>query len=313
MANHSQQQNATSSFACFSASECITLLTVIGMEAVVIVTLNALTIIVYLKEHSLRKRSMYLVINLAVADLSVGGSAIIEFWFLGQDCNIWTINLLSWTSYLPIYFMLWFLFTASLINLGAISLERTHATFRPFKHRFIKKKIFGAAVAIVWITAGLFSTSYVLILVFQPLNSEPLRIFIISYFSFFLFCNLIIAFSYSSVAIKIVCRTQLDHHGATSRERKLTKTLFIVTVVSLLLTLPITIFMIYNRTLPTSVSLRTYNWLNYSFLFLFYSNSLVNPVLYTVRMPEFRKALFSILHCRSQPQSARVFPLNEMV
>ena len=192
-------------------------------------------------------------------------------------------------------------------------MERTHATFRPFKHRFIKKKIFGAAVAIVWITAGLFATSYVLILVFQPLNSEPLHIFIISYFSFFLFCNLIIAFSYSSVAIKIVCRTQLDHHGATSRERKLTKTLFIVTVVSLLLTLAITIFMIYNLTLPTSVSLRTHYWLNYSFLFLFYSNSLVNPILYTVRMPEFRKALFSILHCRSQPQSARVFPPNEMV
>ena len=43
---------------------------------------------------------------------------------------------------------------ASLINLGAISLERMHATFRPFKHRLIKKKIFGAAVAIVWITVG---------------------------------------------------------------------------------------------------------------------------------------------------------------
>ena len=106
MANHSQQHHTTPFFRWFSASECIAWLTVIVMEAIVIVTLNALTIIVYLKERSLQKRSMYLVINLAVADLFVAGSAIIEFWFLGRDCNIWTDNRPSYTSYLSIYFML---------------------------------------------------------------------------------------------------------------------------------------------------------------------------------------------------------------
>lgn len=197
MANHSQQHHTTPFFRRFSASECIAWLTVIGMEAIVIMTLNALTIIVYLKERSLQKRSMYLVINLAVADMFVAGSSIIEFWFFGRarDCNIWIDNRLSYTSYLSIYFMLWFFFIPSLVNLGAISLERTHATFRPFKHRFIKKKIFGAAVAVAWITAGLFSTCLVLIIVLQPLNSESLRIFNISYYSFFLFCHLTIVVS----------------------------------------------------------------------------------------------------------------------
>ena len=315
MTNHSQQHHTNQFFTWFSASECIAWLTVIGMEAIVIVTLNALTIIVYLKERSLQKRSMYLVINLAVADLFVAGSAIIEFWFLGRECNIWTDNRLGYTSYLSIYFMLLFFFTPSLISLGAISLERTHATFRPFKHRFIKKKIFGAAVAVVWITAGLFSTCLVLIIVLQPLNSEPLRIFHISYYSFCLFCHLIIVVSYSSVAIKIVRGNQPHHHGATSRERKLTKTLCLVTVVSLLLTLPITSLMIREHALPTPTirSRIEYYWLNYFLLFLFYSNSLVNPVLYTFRLPEFRSALFTFLQCRSHPQSARVFPVNEMV
>ena len=315
MANNSQQNHTTPYSRWFSASECIAWLTVIGMEALVIVTFNALTIIVYLKECSLRKRSMYLVINQAVADLFVAGSAIIEFWFLGRDCSIWTDNCLSLTSFISTHFILWFFFTASLINLGAISLERTHATFRPFQHPFIKKKIFGFVVAVIWITAGLLATSLALIIALQPQNPEPLRIFYTSYFSFFLFCNLIIVVSYSSVAIKIVCGTQPHHHGATSRERKLTKTLFIVTVVSLLLTLPVTILMIRERALFTStmISRRTYYWLNYSFLFLFYSNSLVNPVLYTFRMPEFRRALFSFLQCRSQPQAALVFPLNEVV
>ena len=44
---------------------------------------------------------------------------------------------------------------ASMTNLAAIYLERTHATFRPFKHRLVKNKIFGVAVAAVWITTAL--------------------------------------------------------------------------------------------------------------------------------------------------------------
>ena len=39
--------------------------------------------------------------------------------------------------------------TVSVTNLAAISLERMHATSRPFKHRLVKKKVFGAAVAAV--------------------------------------------------------------------------------------------------------------------------------------------------------------------
>ena len=313
MANHSQQQNATSPFAWLSAYECIAWLTVFGMEAVAIVTLNALTIFVYLKERSLRRRSMFLVINLAVVDMFVGASVITDYWFLGYICDFWMINRKNPFSLLIIALSLFFPM-ASAINLGAISLERTHATLRPFKHRLIKKKIFGATVAIVWITAGLFSTSYVLIVVLQPLSFETRRIFFVLYLSFLLFCLLIIVASYSSTAIKIVCGTQLHHHGATSRERKLTKTLFIVIVVSLLLTLPSIILATHDSpTLTMLISRRTMFRLHYSFLFLGYANSLANPVLYIFRMPEFKRALFSFLHCRSQPQrSAPVFPLNEM-
>ena len=48
MANHSQQQNTTLSLALFTPSECIAWLTVFGIEAVAMVTLNALEIIIYL-------------------------------------------------------------------------------------------------------------------------------------------------------------------------------------------------------------------------------------------------------------------------
>ena len=311
MADHPQPENTISSFPPFSASECIAWLTVFGVEAVAIVTLNALTITVYLKERSLHRRSMYLVIHLAIVDMFVGISVIIESWLWGETCDFWMINHRN-----PFFLLIFALYrafpTASAINLGAISLERTHATFRPFQHCLIKKKIFGAAVGIVWITTGLISTSFVLV---NVLHSQALYIFDISCFSFFLFCDLIIVVSYSSIAIKVACGTLPHHHGATSRERVLTKTMFLVTVVSLLLVLPYIISKtLENMLLPTyaMISPRTYFRLNNFLLFLCYANSLVNPVLYAFRMPEFKRALFSVLQCTSQRQSAQVFPLNQM-
>ena len=258
MADHSQQQNTTSSFAWFSAPECIIWITVLGMEGTVTVTLNAITIIVYLKERSLRKRSMYLVINQAVADMFVEAGVISEFFTSGEVCGFWKIHHVSE----QVNSILCFVFSpASFRNLTAISLERTHATFR-------------------------------------------------------LFCLLIMTVSYSSIAIKIVCGTQRHHHGITNREKKLTKTLYIVTVVSSLLAL---LFIIFKNceifALPTllMISAATNLRFTYPFVILFYANSLVNPIFYVFKMPEFRRALFFFFPCRSQPQlSAPVFRLNEM-
>ena len=307
MANHSQQQNEILPFSLFSASECIAWLSVFGIEAVAIVMLNARKIIVYVKERSLRKRSLYLVINQAVADMFVGASLIFFYLLGGHMCELWTSNLarplfLSLVTVSPL---------ASLINLGAISLERTHATFRPFKHRLIKKKIFGAAAAFVWITAGTISIAFFSQITSQPFSSEQFSILSTSYLLSFMFCLLTIIVSYSSIAIKIVYGTQPHHRSATNRGGKLTKTPFIVTVVSLLLTLPYIILELCEM-LPLRTSIPFYPDLELSFNFMFCANSLVNPVLYTLRMPEFKRALLSFLPYRSQQQPDPGFPLNEM-
>ena len=314
MANHSQQQNTTSSLALFTPSECIAWLTVFGIEAVAMVTLNALEIIIYLRERSLRKRSMYLVINQAVADMFAGGFAIITCCVLGSMCDYWAINYFSIAFSVFVFAFQYFFPLASLLNLTAISLDRTHATFLPFKHRLVKKKIFGLVIVALWITAGLFTTSIVLTF-HDEFTTFEFKDILLPYFSFFLLCLLIILVSYSSIAIKIVSGNQPHHHGATNRERKLTKTLFIVTVVSLLLTLPHAILRILSLvSFNPVVTLSFQAWfrLNLSVFFLFFANSFVNPVLYSFRMPEFKRALFAFLSCRSQPQPAQVFPLNEM-
>ena len=86
----------------FSFADCVTWLTVGLTECVAIVTLNIITIIVLVKNRNLRKRSTYLVINLAVADMLVGGFATIDlfYWFGVVNCNFWEYNSIDpWADY----------------------------------------------------------------------------------------------------------------------------------------------------------------------------------------------------------------------
>ncbi|XP_068708285.1 substance-K receptor-like [Montipora foliosa] len=310
MANDSHHQNCravSSNFEPFSSSECIAWLTVLNIEADAIVTMNALTIIIYLKERILRKRSMYLVISLAVADMFVTYKLIVKSVELGNDCNFWKINLSRSLEIFIVYFT--FFPLASVVNLAAISLERMHATFRPFKHRLIKNKIFGAAVAGVWFTAALstaitFSPFFLGLLDITPLFQ---RVVTASYFSLLLCCLFIIVVSYTSIATKVYCGTRPQHHGAIRGERKLTKTLFIVTIVSLILVMPYTFsgFLFYATSceMVETIFHVSRPHLALSLQCLFYGNSLINPLLYALRMPEFGRALFLLLRCRYRSEA----------
>ena len=319
MANDSHHQNrtVTPNFEPFSSSECIAWLTVLNIEAVAIVTMNALTIIIYLKERILRKRSMYLVISLAVADMFVTFNLIVHSLVLGNDCNFWKINLFrSFETFICFFSLLYFFPAASVANLAAISLERMHATFRPFKHRLIKKKIFGAAVAGVWFTAAL--SVAITSSAFFLGGSEDTTVYHVraSYYAFLFCCLFIMVVSYTSIAIKVYCGTHPQHHGAIRRERKLTKTLFIVTIVSLILVTPFTICGLYvvvpGGEIFETISYHTWLHLVYSLYCLFHGNSLINPLLYALKMPQFKRAVILLLRCRYRSEPVQVFPLNDL-
>ena len=49
----------------------------------------------------------------------------------------------------------------SLPNIAMISLQQAHTTFRPFKHRVIKKWVYGVEIAVVWVLAAIVSASLV--------------------------------------------------------------------------------------------------------------------------------------------------------
>ena len=133
----------------FSSSECIIWFTVFAAEFVAIVTVNVLAIILFIKNRNLRTRSMYLVISLAVADMLVGVLCFVQFGLLRQ-CRLIKLNLSLEVGILLSSFDFFFPFV-SLSNIAVISLERFHATFRPFRHRLIKRWVYVVAIVVVWV------------------------------------------------------------------------------------------------------------------------------------------------------------------
>ena len=262
-----------------------------------------------MRNRNLRKRSTYLVINLAVTDMFVGGIVVYRlFYFPGVLRNLWKWHLVEDGTFIVIQVVLSLPY-GSLINITIIALERVHATFLPFRHRVLKKWVYGLIIAIVWVTTGLTSVTYFTLFYLF----EETQYALYSDLTFMSVCLFIIFVSYTSIVIKVRYGAQPQHHGAASRERKLTMTLLIVTLVSLLLYLPnvVYLFVYFSYKLKKYWSVLVH--LNYTLLFLFYANSLVNPILYAVRMPEYRSAFLALFRRRAQQQrQVGVFPLRNM-
>lgn len=294
----------------FSLPWCITWLVVLLTLSVAIVTLNIATIIAFIKNRDLRKRSAYLLISLAVADMLVGGfTAPDHFVLLGVYCNLWKdIVAKSWINYL-IMNALGILFpVSSLLNITVISAERLHATFWPFRHRVVKTWVYGLVIAGIWVTSVLLSAGLAVIAHFEKAKENYFYLWC----SFNSTCLLVIFGSYTSIVVKARCGAQPQHHGAAGRERKLTMTLLIVTSVSLLLWFPfvITNFLYYTTDIVSSFSEIGYLHFSHAVYVLYYGNSLVNTILYTIRMPEFRRVLVAFFKRPRQQRRVDVFPLH---
>ena len=295
-----------------SLSECIPWMTVGLAESVAIVTLNFCTIIVFIRNRNLRKRSTYLAINLAVIDMFVGGPVVyFQFYWPGALCNLWKWHSIQYGTYIFILAAASFFPIASLTNITIIALERVHATFCPLRHRVLKKWVYRFIIAIVWVISGLLAIAYNLLRKFKESYYYGSSIFL-TFSSIF---PLIICVAYTSIVIKVRCGAQPQHHGAASRERKLTMTLLMVTVVSLLLLLPHAIWLsaLYfsKHEIWRSLSFSVATHLDFALIFLFYANSLVNPLLYAIRMPEYRSAILGLFRKRPRRQSQGL-PLRNM-
>ena len=275
-----------------SASECIPWLVVLIIECLAIVILNIITIVVFVKmKCRLQRRSTYLIIHLAIVDLLVGavsGPLNIEeriAWL----CPLWKIRrMTNWSYHLSFAFVNLFSFT-SLTNLIAISLERLHATFCPFRHRFVRKWVYRAIIIVIWLIAIVREVAQIFL--WEISYFEVIHTYL--YILFYAVSLFVICVSYILITIKVRCSRHPQFRSRSKRERKLTGTALTVSLVSLLCFLPL---IIYLACAGLSFSSFANFHIYLAMLVLFLANSLVNPIIYVLRMPGFREGLLQLVY-----------------
>ena len=274
-----------------SASECIPWFVVLIIECLAIVILNIITIVVFVKKkRQLQRRSTYLIIHLAIVDLLVGavsGPLQIEIR-MSQFCPLWNYRRKTvWSNRLSFAFLHLFSFT-SLTNLMAISLERLQATFFPFRHRFVRKWVHRAIIIVIWLIAIVREVAQI------SLEGIASKVVIDTYLYilFYAVSLFVICVSYILITIKVRCSRHPQFYSRSKRERKLTGTALIVSLVSLLCFLPAITYLVCHR---FSFTYSTNIHIEMAVLVLFLANSLVNPIIYALRMPGFREGLLQLV------------------
>ena len=244
---------------------------------------NSLTVILFAVNKRRRKKSLFLVISMAFADLMLGAITlpIYIIYFIGKDYGLWRVK--SPQYLLVCYYIIDTFFSqASLISAVLISVERFYAIYWPLKHRTLSMRAYRIVIVMAWTLAILFSAIYNL------LN----WLISIKYGTFF-------GIPYLLALVAIICGCNIGiwrksrHRNIASQQnravqnQRLTKTLLFVSVLASVCWLPLIVMNFLYGVLELrslSVYLDMANFLNYL-------NSCVNPIVFAFRIPEFKQAL----------------------
>lgn len=317
-ANNSTVTSLTS----IPTSLCVAWIVALSIECLAIVILNAFVLIIFAIRRDLKRQRTFLPIrNLAIVDLLAGGiSGALQIDITGGAfCYIWSYDQ-SNDLINNVKFALVHLFSmASLANLAAISLERMYATLCPFQHLTVGKRLYVAIVIAVWLTAVIREIAQMVFYkVYVNVNTDTVILINLTlYLPYYYVSFFIITLSYIVIFLKVRWRVYPTpaNNGLFRRERKLTITLFIVTLVSLLALAPVitylTVDAVHRGIFSSFPQIPSFN-LRTLVVFCFLANSLANPIIYSLRMQSVRegfKQLFGRVHGN---ESSIVFRLRSL-
>ena len=267
-------------------STAIAFIVVYVLEAVLIIIGNSFTIFVFLTETLHQKRTCFLLINLAVADLLVGISEPIVLATEKFDRMTsvtggkkWGVNPSSALQLLAS--------STSVFFLALVALERVYAVLWPLRHRVTNTRVYIYSIATVWVV-GLCMTGLSLLSSFY--KHVDRRYFIISIRMCLFIYVLLICASYFTIRNRLRSTSpEIAAHRNQSigHNLRLSRTLFIVIAASLVFWLPAFVVYTVKEFFPQCVSPPVLWFVNTLHL----ANSMVNPLMYTFRMPIFKAAL----------------------
>ena len=273
-----------------SKAEGIALCSALSLSLVLIIAGNLLTLVPFAVTKPLRRKSLFLVLNMAFTDLILGAFTLPFYIFVvGGDYQLWTVKYDSENMAYQIFYTSFdniFLF-GSYISAASISCERSYAVFWPFKHLSLSTRTYRVIIFLIWTLVVLVSTLINLFNFYDSSSFESiLYVFIpvaLGLTIIICVCNIAIWRNFQHQSV------DSQHRNKASRNRRLTKTLLLVSILALLCWLPLIILNVLIYITEASIPWKFYHMAN----ILNYSNSFVNPIVYVFRIPEFQQALRS--------------------
>lgn len=265
--------------------EIIVWCTIFILTAIAILCANIFAIFVFTTKKLLRKRSNILLMNLATADLMIGGIALPMFvciFFKSLKDPQWQSIIVN-EVYISVDI---FAGLSSMTILAVIALERAYSVFHPLKHRCTSRRsrFYWLSAAFAWILAGILTSLKILTSrgVFPPSYDNH----IISTFVSLALITILVAY----VSIWTRIRSRKKNTSYVIKEKSVVQAMLIVTIFFIVMWLP---FFLINVVGSFDDQLLLVVPLNviYAAKLMHYGNSIVNPIIYSFKLPHFQKAL----------------------
>lgn len=281
---------------------------VYGIESAAIILGNLLVIAAFAATKSLHKKTYLLIISLAVADLLVGAVAVPMFIRVigGSVTRWWELD-----SHLPHTHTAIEIFCsyASIFFLVAIALERLYAALSPLNHGNTKAWVYYTVIASIWALALLLGILSFLRESHVGAADNGGVFFFIMVLLALSMITLVIA--YGIIAISLLSsRSKSDDF-----EKRMAVTLLILTVIFIVTWLPFKVInYIFHLDPAATLSCAENDFAClyhavYATKLLHYFNSIVNPIVYALRVKDFRKGVRRVFcGCcgESLPQNPRL-------
>ena len=181
----------------------------------------------------------------------------------------------------------------SILHLMAVSMERLYATLKPYSwnnNSHLKKIIYQAALVLIWTLSSLLAILFAI-----PWNStvHTTRFHLMNIF--FFGPLVIICLAYTGIWYGIKKRTHIRSRNASEKSLKLTFTVLIVIGLFIMAWLPFfTVRFILDNCKRYCIPWRVF----FLTKLLHFSNSGINPIVYGLRIPEYRKFITQVLHVK---------------
>ena len=249
---------------------------------------HVLLIVAFIKDplKCFRNSGTYLVGNLAISDLLI----CLITPFSRRFTSTWA-SVVEFIKHVSI--------SVSIFTIAAISIDRFLMSVYPIKYRVLMKgKFIVVWMACTWIIFSVFSSD-----VFVSSFFKDVAYYVINFIAtaVIIFSGVMYALTYCKLrkqsknfALGNISNRQ--EQARVSREKHFLRTISFVACIQIVCIVPSSIFFNYHRFQNLPMNSSTI-WVSTHILAgIFYLNFAVNPVLYVLRLPNYRKT-FRLLYC----------------